>query len=372
MSQYKIAILLPYELDSAPSQRYRWEQWAGHLEASGLSINLVPCSTPAIGAARREGAWLRTGLLYLMRYIPWMLGALRAAWGADLVVVHRNAALAGPPLVEAILAAFRKTLVYDLDDAIYSSPEVGDNFFLRLMRCDWRCRYIGTRSVLVGAGNSNLCNYMRSFNDNVVQWPTTVDTERYDLRTGPVETAVPIIGWTGSHSTAHYLEMILPALGALQSNLTFEMLVIGAKVDLQAYGLTGRCIPWSAEAEVALTKQIDIGLMPLADTEWARGKCALKAIQYLAFGTPAVVSDVGMNRDVVIDGETGFLVAPGGDWAPALRTLLTDAKLRQRMGAAGRKHVVENFSAQVVAARVAADLRRTIVESRQGRRAISA
>jgi glycosyltransferase involved in cell wall biosynthesis len=79
-----------------------------------------------------------------------------------------------------------------------------------------------------------------------------------------------------------------------------------------------------------------------------------------------------MNRDVVIDGETGFLVAPGGDWAPALRALLADAKLRQRMGVAGRKHVVENFSAEVVAARVAADLRRTMVESRRGRRSISA
>jgi glycosyltransferase involved in cell wall biosynthesis len=97
----------------------------------------------------------------------------------------------------------------------------------------------------------------------------------------------------------------------------------------------------------------------------------LKAIQYLAVGTPAVVSDVGMNRDVVIDGETGFLVEPGGDWAPALRTLLTDPKLRQRMGAAGRKHVVENFSAEVVAAKVAEDIRRTIAESQRGRRSIS-
>ena len=108
--------------------------------------------------------------------------------------------------------------------------------------------------------------------------------------------------------------------------------------------------------------------MPLADTEWARGKCALKAIQYLAFGTPAVVSDVGMNRDVVLDGENGFLVQPGGDWVPALRILLSDRPLRQKMGAAGRAHVVENYSAAVVAAQVARDLRQVLQVSRPDRR----
>ncbi len=112
--------------------------------------------------------------------------------------------------------------------------------------------------------------------------------------------------------------------------------------------------------------------MPLADTEWARGKCALKAIQYLAFGIPAVVSDVGMNRDVVLDGETGYLVEPGGDWAPALRKLLSDRALRQEMGRKGRAHVVENYSAAVVAEKVADDLRRVLEVSRQSRRSSSA
>ncbi|HUS54235.1 MAG TPA: glycosyltransferase [Thermohalobaculum sp.] len=368
MSQYKIAILLPYELDTGPSQRYRWEQWAGHLEAEGLRIDLVSCSTPAIGLARRKGLSLRSAFLFTKRYIPWMFEALRAAWRADLVVVHRNAALTGPPIVEAIIAMLGKPLVYDLDDAIYRPPEVGDNFWLRLMRCDWRCGFIGARSALVGAGNPNLCDYMRSFNDNVVLWPTTVDTESYDLRAETDEAAIPVIGWTGSHSTAHYLEMILPALGELQRELLFEMLVIGAKVDLDAHGLAGRCVAWSAATEVALTKLIDIGLMPLADTEWARGKCALKAIQYLAFGTPAVVSDVGMNRDVVIDGENGFLIEPGGDWKPALRILLGDWSLRQRMGRKGRAHVVAHYSADVVANTIARDLRRVLEDSRQDRR----
>jgi glycosyltransferase involved in cell wall biosynthesis len=230
----------------------------------------------------------------------------------------------------------------------------------RLVRCDWRCGFIAARSALVGVGSPNLGDYMRSFSDNVVLWPTTVDTGRFDLRQQPDETAIPVIGWTGSHSTAYYLEMILPALGALQREFRFDLLIIGAEVDLGAHGITGRCIAWSAGTEVELTKRIDIGLMPLTDTEWARGKCAFKAIQYHAFGIPAVVSDVGMNRDVVIDGETGFLVEPGGDWAPSLRKLLSDRALRREMGRKGRAHVVENYSAAVVAGKVAGDLRRVL------------
>ena len=372
MSKYKITVLLPYELDTAPGQRFRWEQWIAHLEAKGLSVDLLPFSTPSIGAARRNGSALRGAFLFALRYLPWLFEALRAAWRSDLVVVHRNAALTGPPLAEAILAAFRKPLVYDLDDAIYRSPDNGDNFWRRLLRCDWRCGFIGARSALVGVGSPNLGDHMRRFSDNVVLWPTTVDTGRFDLREQPDETAIPVIGWTGSHSTAYYLEMILPALGTLQREVAFDLLVIGAELDLGAHGLTGRCVPWSAGTEVELTRRIDIGLMPLADTEWARGKCAFKAIQYLAFGIPAVASDVGMNRDVVLDGETGYLVEPGGDWAPALRKLLSDPALRRKMGLRGRAHVVENYSAAVVAGKVARDLRRVLEGSRQNRRSRSA
>jgi glycosyltransferase involved in cell wall biosynthesis len=372
MPKYKITVLVPYEHDTAPGQRFRWEQWIAHLEAKGLSVDLQSFSTLSIGAARRNGARLRSAFLFARRYLPWLFEVFGAARRSDLVVVHRNAALTGPPLVEAILAAFKKPLVYDLDDAIYRSSDSGDNFWRRLVRCDWRCGFIGARSALVGVGSPFLGSYMRSFNDNVTLWPTTVDTECYQLRTGPDETAIPVIGWTGSQSTAYYIEMMLPALGSLQRELAFELLIIGAEVDLDAHGLTGRCVPWSAETEVELIKRIDIGLMPLADTEWARGKCALKAIQYLAFGIPAVVSDVGMNRDVVLDGETGFLVEPGGDWAPALRKLLSDRALRQEMGRKGRAHVVENYSAAVVAEKVARDLRRVLEGSRQSRRSRSA
>ncbi|MDH3668534.1 MAG: glycosyltransferase family 4 protein [Paracoccaceae bacterium] len=351
----RIAILLPYELGTIPSQRYRWEQWLPHLEAAGLQVEVVCCSTKAVGAARHAGRGLAAFALMALRYPVWLVQALRAGLRANLVVIHRNAALSGPPLAEMLLSLMGKRLVYELDDAIYLPPESGDTFWRRLVRCDWRAGMIGRRAAMVGAGNPTLGAHMAQYCHHVVIWPSTVDTGLYraPMREG---IAPPVIGWTGSRSTQQYLEPLLPQLAALQHEAPFEMLVIGAEIDLATHGLAGRCVPWSAETEVGLTGEIDIGLMPLPDTPWARGKCALKAIQYQALGAPAVVSDVGVTREVVIDGESGFVVAPGGDWPAPLRRLLEDADLRRRMGAAGRARVEAHYSARVVGQRVAADL----------------
>ncbi|HUF87119.1 MAG TPA: glycosyltransferase [Thermohalobaculum sp.] len=356
MSKPRIAVLLPYEFDRTPAQRFRWEQWLPHLEAHGLEVELVTFSTAALSAARKAGRRTESAVRFAARYAGWLGEVARAARRADLIVVARNAALAGPPLAEAALAALGRPIVYDFDDAIYLPPESGDNLLRRLVRCDWRCRYISARAMLVGVGCPGLGAWARRHNPNVVLWPTTVDTGRYRLRGPAHEGPLPVIGWTGSPSTALYISELLPTLAELQRETEFEVLVIGAEVDLAGHGLRGRCEPWSPDTEVALISAIDIGLMPLADTPWARGKCALKAIQYLALGAPAVVSDVGVNRDVVRDGESGYLVAPGGDWKAPLRRLLTDRDLRRRMGLRGREHIVRNYSAEAVGPQVARDL----------------
>lgn len=356
MTHPKVALLLPYELGITPSQRYRWEQWLPRLEAAGLSVRTVCSASPAIGAARRGGRGWLAALLMTVRYPVWLVQAIRAGRAADVVVIHRNAALAGPPLAEAVLALMGKSLVYDLDDAVYLPPDHGDNFLRRLLRCDWRAAFIGRRAAMVGAGNPTLAAHMRQFCDRVVEWPSTVDTIEYHPIPPKRANALPVVGWTGSPSTLPYLEAILPQIAALQADVAFEMRVIGGTTDLAAFGLRGCCIPWTAETEVAETGSFDIGLMPQEDTPWARGKCALKAIQYQALARPAVVSDVGVNRVVVQDGETGFLVPPGGDWAPPLRRLLADPALRRAMGEKARARVEAHYSAQVVATRVAADL----------------
>lgn len=360
MRRYKVTILLPYELDRAPGQRYRWEQWRPQLEAHGLEVDLLCFSPPALGDARRHGRPLLATGLFVARYPFWLPRALSAARRSDLVVVHRNAALTGPPVAETVTLALGRPLVYDFDDPIYLPPEEGDNPLRRLVRCDWRAAWISARATLVGTGSPVLADWARRHNRNVALWPSTVNTDLYHLRPEEAAGAVPVIGWTGSPSTAIYMRELLPTLAELQRETAFDVRVIGAEIDLAGHGVRGRCVPWRAETEVPDTSGIDIGLMPLPDTPWARGKCALKAIQYLGLGIPAVVSDVGVNRDVVRHGEHGYVVPPGGDWKAPLRTLLADPALRRQMGLRGREHVVANYSAAAVGARVARDLRKLL------------
>ena len=295
-----------------------------------------------------------------LRYASWLPDAIRQAASADAVVIGRNAALAGPPLLEAVASLMGKHIIYDLDDAVYLPPDGRSNWLKRLLRCDWRVGFISSRALIVGVGNNELERFVSNYQKETRYWPTTIDLEAYSLRGKTDSNKLPIVGWTGSSSTANYIEPLLPLLRELQQEIPFELHIMGADFDLNGKGIKGVCIPWSPEAEIPAIQRMDIGLMPLIDSQWARGKCSLKALQYQAVGTPAVVSDVGMNREAVLDGKTGFVVPPGEDWKVPLRRLLLDRNLRRSMGLKGREHVAKHFSGEVVAARVAEDIKAAV------------
>jgi glycosyltransferase involved in cell wall biosynthesis len=180
--------------------------------------------------------------------------------------------------------------------------------------------------------------------------PTTIHIGAYHRRP-PESSDIPVIGWSGSRTTALYLEQLLPILRQLRQMAPFRLLVMGANVDLS--GLEGECIPWSEASEVAGLHRMDIGLMPIPDSDWARGKCALKALQYLAVGTPAVVSDVGVNAQAVPHGRCGFVVRTPEEWTKYLLQLLNHPAQRQEFGRSGREHVMQNYSAETWAPRIA-------------------
>jgi glycosyltransferase involved in cell wall biosynthesis len=204
------------------------------------------------------------------------------------------------------------------------------------------------------AGNAYLADYARRFNDRVSIVPTTIDTERYP----PVERPpndVPVIGWTGSYSTAKYLQILAAPLRRLRERMAFRLVVVGAEFSLD--GVDVECRPWDSRHEVEDLRDFDVGVMPLLDTEWERGKCGLKALQYMALGIPCVVSPVGVNSDIVRDDVEGFTASSAEDWENALARLLSDPALRRRLGQAAREKVVARYSAKVHAPRVAEILR---------------
>ena len=213
-------------------------------------------------------------------------------------------------------------------------------------------------------GNGFLADYARQFNPAVTVIPTAVDTTRFVPRPDrtPLPASGPVVGWIGSPTTFHYLESLAPLLRETAGRHAFTLKVSGAGKPVRFEGVTVDDVPWSLDREVALFNTCDIGVYPLEDDEWARGKCGFKAIQFMACGVPVVAAAVGVNREIIRDGENGFLASTPAEWRDKLDRLLTDPALRERFSRAGRQTIEERYSLKVTAPQLTTILRQAASE----------
>jgi hypothetical protein len=251
----------------------------------------------------------------------------------DAVFVNRD--LAGRGLVfEKRLLSRNPRVVFDFDDAIF----IGRNE----AAVAWMCAH----ASWVTPGNAYLAEFARRFTSNVTVIPTVIDTDRYTVAP-PRPAGAPVrVGWSGSdQSITAALFPSLPMLAALQARLGFEFVIVtNTRPTLPVSGLRFTFVPWKAEEEGELGRHMDVGLMPLVDDAFQRGKCGLKLLQYMAAGLPAVASPVGVNAEIVIRRETGFLAERDEDWGAALEELVRSADLRNSMGRRGRRRCEEHYS----------------------------
>jgi glycosyltransferase involved in cell wall biosynthesis len=280
----------------------------------------------------------------------------RRASEFDIVYLYREAALVGPAWLERLARWRNPRFVYDFDDAIWLAYVSPRNRYLSYLKAPGKTKAICRMAAAITVGNETLAEFARRYNPAVTVVPSTVSLREYRPRPHPPVNPVPVIGWTGSHSSARYLCLVEGALRTLARRRRFRFRVIGIE-DYSLDGVDLECRPWRPETEVADLWALDIGIMPLFDDPWAQGKCAMKAIQYLGVGVPAVVSPVGASCDVVGDGVGGFQAASGDQWIEALERLLDDPGLRFRLGSAGRRRVEDHYSAEVQVPRVGALLR---------------
>jgi glycosyltransferase involved in cell wall biosynthesis len=197
----------------------------------------------------------------------------------------------------------------------------------------------------VSCGNSYLQAYALQHNPQAVLLPTVLDTAHQYKQQKEQHAEKVTIGWIGSHSTLPYLQLIEPVLQRLEQKYKFRVLIIADRQpELELKSLVFR--KWRRETEVQDLLQLNIGLMPLPDTEWAKGKCAFKALQYMALGIPAVASGVGANRQAVVNGTTGYMCDTEQEWYEHLEELLLNPETRARMGEAGKKWVQAHYSLQ--------------------------
>jgi glycosyltransferase involved in cell wall biosynthesis len=355
----RVLALVPYPLDIAPGQRYRCEQWAPYLAEQGIQLVFAPFASPELQERLyRPGAYMAKAWEMtrgLCRRVP-------EAWSAahyDAVLVHREACLVGPAWAERLAHYRRPALVYDFDDAVYRAYVSPTNRYLSYLKFPGKTRTLCRLAAAVIAGNDHLADYARGYNPRVHVVPSTISLRTYRPREGARPERPPVIGWTGSHSSAQYLALVTGALQRLRRRHDFRFLVIGAS-GIAIPGVEVECRPWRSASEVEDLWDLDVGIMPLPDEPWARGKCGMKALQYMGVGIPAVVSPVGANREIVEANVNGFLPVTEDNWVEALDRLLTDSALRRSLGEGARRTVEARYSAEVQAPRVAEILREVV------------
>lgn len=344
-----VLVLVPYLYDTVPGQRFRVEQWARVLERPGVTFRFVPFESPALKKVMYQrgqfGAKATAAGRCILSRVR-LLATLSKHW--DVIVLYRELLPVGPPVLEWLLAKTGTPIVYDFDDAIFI-PNVSDaNRHFAWLKWPRKTGAICRLSTHVIVGNEYLRRYASKFNPAVTVVPTTIDDRKYAVEERVGAHDPPVIGWTGSLTTIKHLETITGALRTLRQSVNFRLKVVGA-TEFRIPGVEVECVPWSADTELAHLRDFDIGLMPLPDDKWSRGKCGLKALQCMALGIPVIISPVGVNAQIVIDGHNGFLASTESEWVAKMTRLLGDAELRYRFAQEGRRTIETRYSAEVQA-----------------------
>jgi len=293
-------------------------------------------------------------------------GQLIRGTGADAVVIHREAVPRGNRFVMRRLKRAGVPVLYDLDDAIYLAPrdfvEKGEDSRAVMTRGKdpGEVDALMAAADTVLAGNPLLAAHARELGaKRVVDLPTPVDTATF--RPMPREKRdLPLVGWVGSPTATYCLRAIAAPLAAAARRTPFRLLVVGASGTVEVPGVEVIHRDWALDREAADYASLDVGLYPLPDNPWTRGKCGYKALLYAASGVPCIASPVGVNAEIVREGETGFHAADDGAWEERLVGLLGDADLRGRMGTAGRTLVEERYAIPVLAPRLVRALREAV------------
>lgn len=340
-----------------PASRVRFIQYVPGLEQAGWCISHRPnrpdrqwCSPLRNRLGR--GLHYRAGRA-LMKWNR--LRDIRDAAAFDVVFLNRDLAGSGNGRLERRLFARNHRVVFDFDDAIF----VGEQ---NRTLVPWLC----ANAAWVTPGNEYLAEYARRYTPRVTVLPTAIDTDTYRPRVWNGEPLAAVrVGWSGSDQSIRttlfpYLELLRQA----QAESGFDLVIVSnTEPALPVDGIRWRFVPWSPAMEGDLGRRFDVGIMPLVDDAFQRGKCGLKLLQYMAAGLPTIASPVGVNREIALPGTTGFLPATPNDWCQALARLVASPELRARMGGAGRRRCEEAYSVR----RWAPELLRVLERAREQR-----
>ena len=323
--------------DTVASARYRVGQYVPYLRQQGIDCTVVHAVPPRqharlTGPNRR----VRAGWYHVVE-TPRRLVQLLSARRYDIAFVQKAILTAYLRGADTLLRRSANHIVYDIDDAVHLRPPHPLRSIWKIFEDGDQISKLFSMADLVLAGNSWLAKVAQDSGARAEILPTVVDTDRFE----PAATSNGAyrIGWIGNPSTTECLE---PALEALRGAEDADVTLVGADAS-RLHNLSADLRPWGLESEVEDIQAFSVGIMPLPKTEWTRGKCALKALQYMACGVPCIATPHGAVTDIIKDGENGLLADNTGEWRAAIDRL-RDPSERKRLGDAGRETVVQHFS----------------------------
>lgn len=339
-----ILIITNHRKGRSPAQRFRFEQYIDFLEANNFKITFSNIlSEEDDHFLYQKGKYLKKALIAKKAREIRNQDAKRMN-KFDIIFIHREALLTASTYFEKEFAKSSAKVVFDFDDAIWLPNFSSGNKALQLLKNPSKTEAIISSADMVFAGNDYLANYASAFCENVKVIPTTIDTTHHKREKQNTSNRV-CIGWTGTETTRNYLEMIKPIFQKLTSKygdkIYFKVI---CDQPWSAEGIELKNEKWDKEKEIEQLEEIDIGVMPLTDDQWSRGKCGFKGLQYMAMESATIMSPVGVNKQIINHGENGYLASTDEDWFEQLSSLIENKELRLQIGKAGRDTVIKKYS----------------------------
>ena len=345
----KILFLAHHRIDRSPGQRYRFEQFFDYLEQKGIQCFLANI----INEKDEKDLYHSKNIL---KKIKIGLNSYKRRWfhtseihHYDLIVIYREVLPTKSIYFEKYIHKNNVPIVYDFDDAIWVKDVSEVNKKISFLKDEKKIEKILPLCKHITCGNEYLANFARKINPNVTIIPSTVDTDLYKPIVTYSKSDIVKIGWVGSHTTVKHFEMITDVYLELKKKFKnkIEFVLIGdEQYQNEQLGIKG--VKWENKKEVELFNSFDIGIMPIPNNEWSKGKCGMKGLLYMSVGVPTVMSAVGMNKKIIQNGKNGFLANNSTEWLEILSNLIMDKQLRKKIGANGRNSVEKNYSKNVV------------------------
>lgn len=340
----KIIFIAPYPKGEAPSQRFRFEQYIDLLIKDGYEIQYESfIDIKTWGILYSKGNYFNKTIGVINSFIKrWIL--ILKINKSDIVFIHREMSHIGPPIFEFLLSkVFRRKYIFDFDDAIWLPNFSQNNAKFHKLKAYWKVKYCIKWAFKISAGNSYLAKYALKYNANVTILPTTIDLKNHHNKVTNYESNELTIGWTGTHTTMHYLDFIIPILEDLEKDYKFTFVIISnQKPSFKLKSL--KFIKWTKESEIQDLATFNVGIMPLTDDIWSQGKCGFKGLQYMSLGIPTIMSPVGVNKQIVTHNINGLLANTSEEWKSCLIQLIENKDLRILLGKNGLQTVMEKYS----------------------------